>query len=75
MLHTRPQSFNLLNLIIERMGDLIRPWVEPLAALLPGLWQAAEGQSLLRIQVRQPLCVGLRLTGSLAPVPVCGRML
>lgn len=40
-----------MNLIIERMGDLIRPWVEPLAGLLPNLWRSAEGQSLLRIQV------------------------
>ncbi len=43
-----------MNLIIERMGDLIKPWVQPLAALLPGLWQAAEGQGLLRIQVSRP---------------------
>ncbi len=49
-----------MNVIIERMGDLIRPWVEPLSNLLPGLWAAAEGQSLLRIQVSVKRVLGLR---------------
>jgi hypothetical protein len=42
-----------MNLIIERMGDLIKPHVTQILHLLPGLWKAAEaeGQSLVRMQV------------------------
>ena len=40
-----------MNLIIERLGDHILPYVQPLMGLLPGLWRDAEGQGLLRIQV------------------------
>jgi len=50
-LDSQTQTFNLMNLIIERMGDNIRPYVEPILRLLPQLWQDAEGMSLVRIQV------------------------
>ena len=46
------QAFNLLNLIIDRMGDHIRPFVGEMLRLMPALWQRAEGSSLVRIQVR-----------------------
>ena len=45
------QSFNLMNLVIERMGDHIRPFVEDMLRVLPVLWQRSEGSSLVRIQV------------------------
>ncbi|GFH10417.1 importin-11 isoform X1, partial [Haematococcus lacustris] len=41
--------FNLLNVVIERMGDLMRPHVEGLLALMPGLWSDQGGQSLVQI--------------------------
>lgn len=43
--------FNLFNLIIERLGDDVKPYGPGILQLLPAVWQA-EGQSLLRIQVR-----------------------
>lgn len=48
----RPQVFSLLNLLIERLGPDVRPFCDAILQLLPRVWQAAEGQSLLRIQVR-----------------------
>ena len=46
------QIFGLMNLIIDRLGDSVKPFAEGLLRLLPGVWQDAEGQSLLRIQVK-----------------------
>lgn len=48
--------FNLVNLIIDRLGSSIRPYAPGLLQLLPAVWEQAEGQSLLRIQV----CLGGR---------------
>lgn len=45
------QIFGLMNLIIDRLGDSVKPYAEGLLRLLPSVWQDAEGQSLLRIQV------------------------
>ena len=45
------QIFGLMNLIIHRLGDSIKPFAEGLLQLLPEVRQDAEGQSLLRIQV------------------------
>ena len=45
------QIFGLMNLIIDRLGDSVKPFAEGLLRLLPEIWQDAEGQSLLRIQV------------------------
>ncbi|KAJ9531806.1 hypothetical protein QJQ45_021952 [Haematococcus lacustris] len=45
------QVFNLLNVVIERMGDLMRPHVEGLLALMPGLWSDHGGQSLVQVQI------------------------
>ena len=47
--------FALLNLLIERCGEALKPLVMQLAGALPHLWERAEGQSLLRIQVRSAL--------------------
>lgn len=44
------QVFNLFNLIIERLGDNVKPYGPGILQLLPTVWQQAEGQSLLRIQ-------------------------
>lgn len=46
------QAFNLMSVIIERLADEVKPYAEGLLALLPEVWAAAEGQSLLRIQAR-----------------------
>ncbi len=43
-----------MNVVIERMGDLIRPHVGSVLALMPTLWKEAEGQSLVRMQARGP---------------------
>jgi hypothetical protein len=45
------QIFNLVSLIIDRLGEKIVPCVEKILALLPRVWQDSEGQSLLQIQV------------------------
>lgn len=47
----RTQVFGLMNLIIERLGEDITPHVQGLLPLLPQIWQEANDQSLLRIQV------------------------
>jgi hypothetical protein len=44
------QAFGLLNLVIERCGEALAPHALALASALPRLWDAAAGQSLLRIQ-------------------------
>ena len=49
------QVFNLFNLIIERLGDDVKPYAPGILQLLPAVWQQAEGQSLLRIQVKTQL--------------------
>eukprot|EP00850_Spirogloea_muscicola_P012417 SM000080S22932 [mRNA] locus=s80:226582:234777:+ [translate_table: standard] len=56
------QIFNLVSLIIERLGDKIVPCAEHIMAFLPQVWQESEGQSLLRIQVMLAL---QRLIGAL----------
>ena len=43
------QIFSLINLIIERLADGVKPHCEGLLRLLPDLWQ--QGQTLLRVQV------------------------
>lgn len=48
------QAFNLMSVIIERLADEVKPYADGLLALLPAVWQEAEGQSLLRIQVLKP---------------------
>lgn len=45
------EVFNLVNLIIDRLADGVKPYAEGLLQLMPTVWQASEGQSLLRIQV------------------------
>lgn len=57
--HIYAQVFSLLNLTIERLGPEVIPHVGALLPLLPEVWQQAEGQSLLRIQVGRQ-CVGWR---------------
>ena len=49
-----PQVFSLLNLIVERLGPDVKPFCPVILQLMPRVWEAAEGQSLLRIQVRAP---------------------
>jgi hypothetical protein len=58
------QVFTLMNLIIERLGAEMQPYVSGLLQLLPRIWAMAEGQSLLRIQVG---CAWLRRPGSMVP--------
>ncbi len=54
------QVFGVVNLIIERQGAEVRPMAEVLVPLMQAVWQAGEGQSLLRIQVM----VGRRMRAS-----------
>lgn len=51
-------AFSLLDLVVDRLADGVRPYAPGLLALLPSVWQQAEGQSLLRIQVGGR-CAGL----------------
>ena len=57
------QIFNLINLIIERLADGVKPHCEGLLRLLPDLWQ--QGQTLLRVQVGR----AISLRG--VPLPLC----
>eukprot|EP00200_Dunaliella_tertiolecta_P006752 CAMPEP_0202339348 /NCGR_PEP_ID=MMETSP1126-20121109/1250_1 /ASSEMBLY_ACC=CAM_ASM_000457 /TAXON_ID=3047 /ORGANISM="Dunaliella tertiolecta, Strain CCMP1320" /LENGTH=1084 /DNA_ID=CAMNT_0048929889 /DNA_START=100 /DNA_END=3354 /DNA_ORIENTATION=- len=43
--------FHLMNLVVERMGEGIKPHVPPLLQVLPQQWVSAEGQSHVRIQI------------------------
>ena len=44
-------AFSLLDLVVDRLADGVRPYAPGLLSLLPSVWQQAERQSLLRIQV------------------------
>ncbi|BBN14841.1 importin-11 [Marchantia polymorpha subsp. ruderalis] len=67
------QIFNLVSLIIERLGEKVLPCVEKIMSFLPQVWQASEGQSLLRIQVILAL---QRLLMALGPQsPMCYELL
>ncbi len=46
------QAFSLFSVIIDRLGDEVRPFAAGILQLLPEVWSHAEGQSLMRIQVR-----------------------
>eukprot|EP00249_Psilotum_nudum_P007668 c20733_g1_i1 orf=1506-4013(-) len=45
------QVFNLVSLIIDRLGERVAPCTESLISFIPQVWQESEGQSLLQIQV------------------------
>lgn len=64
------QIFGLMNLIIDRLGDSVKPFAEGLLRLLPGVWQDAEGQSLLRIQVTPAQPPHASIPASRAPFPL-----
>lgn len=40
--------------LLRRLADSVKPYAPGLLGLLPTVWQQAEGQSLLRIQVGLP---------------------
>ncbi len=48
------QVFHVFNMIVEQLAEGIRPFAEGILQLLPSVWQQAEGQSLLKIQVCIP---------------------
>ncbi|KAK9830439.1 hypothetical protein WJX72_011753 [[Myrmecia] bisecta] len=48
---TQLQVFNLVNLIIDRLADSIKPFANGILAMVPKLWTDAQGQSLLQIQI------------------------
>ena len=50
-LDTQTQAFNLMNLIIERMGDYVQPLSLSILGLMPQLWHESQGSSLVRIQI------------------------
>lgn len=43
--------FTLINAIVDRLGDSVKPFAEGLMQLLPQAWEDAEGHSLLRMQI------------------------
>lgn len=43
--------FSLVNLVVDRLGAEVAPHAPGLLALLPAVWEAADGQELLRMQV------------------------
>ena len=58
------EIFALINLIIDRLGEGAAAYAAGLLSLLPSVWESAEGQSLLRIQVMLAL---QRLVHALGP--------
>lgn len=64
------QIFGLMNLIIDRLGDSIKPFANGLLGLFPQVWQDAEGQSLLRIQVCDKQTCVIRLANKISIVTV-----
>ncbi len=47
----KSQVFNLLNLMIGRMGDGIQRFAADIVAVIPHLWAEAREENLLRQQV------------------------
>lgn len=45
------QMFNLLNSILERLADSVKPFLGLILQILPGLWEQSSSMVLLRIQV------------------------
>ncbi len=45
------EIFSLISLIIDRLGPSAAAYSPGLLSLLPSIWEGAEGQSLLRIQI------------------------
>ena len=43
--------FNLLNSILERLADAVKPFLGLILQILPSLWEQSSGMTLLRIQV------------------------
>ncbi|KAJ7540520.1 hypothetical protein O6H91_10G020100 [Diphasiastrum complanatum] len=67
------QIFNMVSLVIDRLGEKVTPCTEELLSFLPQVWQDSEGQSLLRIQVIFAL---QRLVIALGPrSPLCYELL
>ena len=57
------QAFNVLCLILERMGTRVKPFANEIVAMIPDVWQKAQDQSLLKIQIlnamhRMMQCLG-----------------
>ena len=45
------QTFHVLAAIIERLGADVQPYTSGFLQLLPTVWQQAEGQQLVQMQV------------------------
>lgn len=43
--------FSLINSIIDRLGESMKPFAAGFMHLLPQAWEAADGHSLLRMQI------------------------
>jgi len=59
---TQVQAFHLLCVLVERLGEDVNAHAGTIMAALPGVWDDAEGQALLRVQVLE---VMLKLVGAL----------
>lgn len=62
------QVFNLVSLVIDRLGESILPCTQSLISFLPQVWRDSEGQSLLRIQVMVALQRLICALGPQSPV-------
>ena len=66
-LETQIEIFSFINLIIDRLGEGAAVYAPGLLTLLPAIWAAAEGQSLLRIQIMVALQRLIHALGSASP--------
>ncbi len=72
------EIFSLISLIIDRLGPSAAAYSPGLLSLLPSIWEGAEGQSLLRIQIMVTLQRIVHVLGPESPatysilIPVLG---
>lgn len=45
------QVLYVLSFVIEQVGENIRPYVAPLSAYLPSLWQISENHNMLKCAI------------------------
>uniref|UniRef100_A0A061R0T2 Importin-11-like isoform x1 n=1 Tax=Tetraselmis sp. GSL018 TaxID=582737 RepID=A0A061R0T2_9CHLO len=64
---TELKAFGLMSLIVERLGESLKPFLPSVLALLPEVWGHSEGNSLLRMQVMVALQSLLNVLGPESP--------
>lgn len=61
------QVLNVMNLLLERMGNTIQPHSESLIQYLPHLWQESEEHNMLRCAIVSTLVHIVKTMGGVKP--------